>query len=131
MVNILQVKVDPEELKVKDKLEKMYELNKKYLESLGEPLSIPLDTREGQEKLRRLFWYAIEEMFEAVNALKNSRDWVKTEYELDLWKIYDEVADALGFFITISRYLNLDADKLFEIYLRKWKVNQFRVQSEY
>ncbi|TDA41321.1 MAG: hypothetical protein DSO07_05245 [Thermoproteota archaeon] len=131
MVNIIQVSVDPKELEVKDKLEAMFELNKRYLESLKEPLSIPLDSKAGQEKLRKLFWYMIEELFEAVNALKNDRDWVRTEYELDLWRIYDEIADALGFFITICRYLNLDPNKLYEIYLRKWKVNLFRVNSQY
>jgi NTP pyrophosphatase (non-canonical NTP hydrolase) len=131
MVNIIQVKIDPDELKVRDKLEAMFELNKKYLEMLQEPLSIPLDSRNGQEKLRKLFWYMVEELFEAINALKNDRDWVKTEYELDLWRVYDEIADALGFFITICRYLKLDPDKLYEIYLRKWKVNVFRVNSQY
>ena len=131
MVNIVQVRVDPEELKVPDKLEAMFELNEKYLKMLGEPLIIPLDSREGQEKLRKLFWYMIEELFEAVNALKNDREWVRTEYELDLWRMYDEIADALGFFITICRYLKLDPDKLFEIFLRKWKVNVFRINSEY
>jgi NTP pyrophosphatase (non-canonical NTP hydrolase) len=131
MVNIIQVRVDPEELKVPDKLEAMFELNEKYLKMLGEPLTVPLDTAEGQEKLRKLFWYMIEELFEAVNALKNDREWVRTEYELDLWRMYDEIADALGFFITICRYLKLDPDKLFEIFLRKWKVNVFRINSEY
>jgi len=131
MVNIIQVRVSPDELDVPDKLEAMFHLNEKLLRALGEPLEIKVDTREGQEKLRRLFWYMIEELFEAVNALKNDREWVRTEYELDLWRIYDEIADALGFFITICRYLDLDARKLYEIYLRKFKVNMFRVESRY
>lgn len=131
MVNIIQVKVSPEELKVKDKLEAMFNLNKQYLEALKEPQEIPIETREGQEKLRKLIWYTVEELFEAVNSFKNDREWVQTEYELDLWKLYDEIADAFGFLITICRYLHLDADKLFEIFLRKWKVNMFRLNSKY
>lgn len=131
MVNIIQIRIDPSELKVKDKLEAMFELNEKYLKMLGEPLEIPLDSSQGQEKLRKLFWYMIEELFEAINALKNDREWVNTEYELDLWRVYDEIADALGFFITITRYLKLDPDRLFEIYLRKYKVNEFRIKSQY
>jgi NTP pyrophosphatase (non-canonical NTP hydrolase) len=131
MVNIIQVRVSPEELEVSDKLDAMFQLNEKLLRALGEPLEIKIDTRDGQEKLRRLFWFMIEELFEAVNALKNDRDWVRTEYELDLWRVYDEIADALGFFMTICRYLGLDSRKLYEIYLRKHKVNMFRVESMY
>lgn len=131
MVNILQVQISPDELKVKDKLEAIFNLNKQYLEQLKEPLEIPIETKQGQEKLRKLIWYTVEELFEAVNTFKNDREWVQTQYELDLWKLYDEIADALGFFITLCRYLHLDADKLFEIYLRKWKVNMFRINSKY
>jgi len=131
MVNILQIQVEKKELEVKDKLEAMFQLNEALLKKLNEPLKISLDTRQGQEKLRKLFWFMIEELFEALNCFKNDREWVKTEYDLDLWRIYDEVADALGFFITICRYLNLDAEKLYEIYLRKWKVNMFRIDSHY
>jgi NTP pyrophosphatase (non-canonical NTP hydrolase) len=131
VVNILQVEISPNELKVKDKLEAIFNLNKQYLEQLKEPLEIPIETKQGQEKLRKLIWYTVEELFEAVNTFKNDRDWVQTQYELDLWKLYDEIADALGFFITLCRYLHLDADKLFEIYLRKWKVNMFRLNSKY
>jgi NTP pyrophosphatase (non-canonical NTP hydrolase) len=131
VVNILQVQISPDELKVKDKLEAIFNLNKQYLEQLKEPLEIPIETKQGQEKLRKLIWYTVEELFEAVNTFKNDREWVQTQYELDLWKLYDEIADALGFFITLCRYLHLDADKLFEIYLRKWKVNMFRINSKY
>ena len=131
MVNILQVRISSDELEVSDKLEAMFHLNEKLLRALGEPLEINVDTREGQEKLRKLLWYTIEELFEAVNALKNDREWVRTEYELDRWRVYDEIADALGFFITICRYLGLDAKRLYEIYLRKFKVNMFRIESMY
>jgi hypothetical protein len=130
-VNILQIRVREEELEVSDKLDAMFELNEKLLRALGEPLEVKMDTREGQEKLRKLFWFMIEELFEAVNALKNDRDWVRTEYELDRWRVYDEIADALGFFFTICRYLGLDSRKLYEIYLRKFKVNMFRIESRY
>jgi len=131
MVNIVQVKVNPEELKVNDKLEAIFDLNRRLLERLGEPLEVPIDTREGQRKVRELLWYTIEELFEAVNCLKNDREWVRTEYELDVWKIYDEIADALGFFVTVCRYLGLTPEKLYEIYLRKHKVNMFRLDSGY
>jgi len=131
MVNILTVKIEPEELEVDDYLEEMFRRNEELLRKLGEPLTIDLDTREGQEKLRRLLWFTIEELFEAVNVLKNSRDWVRTEYEVDLLHLYDEIADALGFLITVLRYLGLDARKTYELFLRKWKVNMFRVESNY
>jgi NTP pyrophosphatase (non-canonical NTP hydrolase) len=131
MVNILQVKISPEELRVADKLDAMFKLNEQYLNALKEPLEISLDSREGQEKLRKLIWYTVEELFEAVNGFKNDREWVQTQYELDLWKIYDEIADAFGFLITVCRYLKLDSTKLFEIFLRKLKVNMFRLESKY
>lgn len=131
MVNIVQVKVDPRELEVDDKLEAIFDLNRRLLERLGEPLEVPIDTREGQRKVRELLWYTIEELFEAINCLKNDREWVRTEYELDVWKIYDEIADALGFLVTVCRYLGLTPKKLYEIYLRKYKVNMFRLDSSY
>lgn len=131
MVNILSVKVDEEELNVSDFLKAMFQRNKELLEKLNEPLKVDLDTREGQRKLRELLWYTIEELFEAVNLLKNSRNWVQTEYEIDYYQLLDEIADTLGFLITVLRYLGLDAKKTYELFLRKWKVNMFRIESKY
>ena len=129
MVNILDVSIDDlkEKLRGKDKLEVLFQL----VSEQNSTWSIKdLNTKEGQRYWKEILFCLTEELYEAANVLKN-RPWVQTEYTVDYNHLYDELADSIWFFIALLQASGLDADKAFEIFLKKWKVNSFRKESGY
>jgi len=72
----------------------------------------------------------VEELFEASNCLKN-RVWTQTEPVTDMNHFLEEISDALLFFIEFLIASGLDPEKVFQLYLRKQKVNKFRIKSKY
>jgi len=129
LVNILDVSIDDlkEKLRGKDKLEVLFQL----VSEQNSTWSIKdLNTKEGQRYWKEILFCLTEELYEAANVLKN-RPWVQTEYTVDYNHLYDELADSIWFFIALLQASGLDAEKTFEIFLRKWKVNNFRRESGY
>jgi len=129
VVNILDVNVDDlkEKYKGRDKLETIFELVDQQNSSLKVK---DLNTKEGQRAWKEILFCLTEELYEAANVLKN-RPWVQTEYTVDYNHLYDELADSIWFFTALLRASGLDAERAFEIFLRKWKVNNFRRESGY
>jgi len=130
-MNIIDVDIDDilEKYKGQDKLETMYNLQKNLAVGYGvEPKSI--DTKEGQNQIKHLVFCCVEEMFEMTNTLKN-RPWTKTEVPVDRQHFLDELADMLAFFMELLVMTGLTVDEIFEIYLRKLKINRFRRESGY
>lgn len=109
-----------------EKLQRLYE--EKTESKLWKRVDI--QTREGQELIKRTIFYIAEELFEISGCLKN-RVWTQTQYEVDVSHLLDEVADTFLFFIILCHQLGLDAEKLLEIAMRKVVVNEWRVKSGY
>jgi len=132
VVNILDV--DIEDLKKKfegsDKLEVMFRLQKELAKKYGAKIPVDLNTKEGQEAIRFLAWCVVEELAEAVNVLKNRR-WTKTELPVDTDHFYEELSDTLLFFIELLLVAGFTPQKTIDLFMRKWKVNMFRVESRY
>jgi len=129
MVNIKQVDPTPilEKFKDRDMLEAIFELIGTQNNTWQH---LNLETREGQRGWKEILFCLTEELYEAANVLK-SRPWVQTEYQLDWDHLYDELADALWFFVALLQASGLDAKKTFEILVRKYLVNDFRRRSKY
>jgi len=51
--------------------------------------------------------------------------------EIDEIHLKEELADALHFFIEACILIGMDAEELFDIYMRKSEVNKFRQRSKY
>jgi NTP pyrophosphatase (non-canonical NTP hydrolase) len=123
--------VDPsklkESLKGKDRLEVLFELVKKQNSMVSDQ---PIDCRIGQKEWKDVLFCLTEELFEAANCLK-IRPWVQTEYPVDYGHLYDELADSLWFFVCLLVKSGLDPEKTFDIFLRKYMVNEFRRESQY
>ena len=135
MVNILDVNIDDllEEFKKsgKDKLQFLFELQRELCKKADpELLKRDIYTKEGQDKVKQYIFYCAEELFELSNKMK-ARPWVKTIYLPDVNEIYDEIADAFLMIILVCLSLGIDADKIFELCLRKYKVNVFRNETNY
>jgi len=132
LVNIFDVDVDDlkERFKDYDKLDVIFRLQKELAEKYGAKIPVDLNTKEGQEAIRFLTYCVIEELCESTNILKNRR-WTKTELPVDKDHFYEELTDAVLFFVELLLVAGLTPAKVYELYLRKWKVNIFRIESGY
>lgn len=128
-MNILDV--DPTSLKEKlkgmDKLEAMFSLVQEQNFIFNKA---SIDTIIGQEEWRKILYFLVEELFEAANCLK-IRPWTQSEYAIDYNHLYDELADSIWFFVCLLIKSGLDPEKTFDIFLRKYLVNEFRRKSGY
>jgi hypothetical protein len=89
-----------------------------------------LDSRFVQWRIKDLAFRMIEELTEATNTLKN-KPWKQSEVTTDSTHFYEELADALHFYIELCITAGMNAEDLARIYHRKHAVNQFRQGSNY
>lgn len=112
-------------------MEKYHEIEKRNGCVVVEPeLRGEIDDRDVQMRVKDLMERCIEELMESANTLKN-KPWKNTFVATDRDHFYEELADALHFFIELCITVGLDADSLFKLYFRKHAVNQFRQESNY
>lgn len=89
-----------------------------------------IDHRFVQWRIKDLMQRCNEEMMEAANTLKN-KPWKQSEVPTDKVHFYEEIADALHFFVEMCITSGMTAEDLARIYHRKHAVNKFRQRSEY
>ena len=89
-----------------------------------------LDHRFVQYRIKDLNARAVEELYEAMNTLKN-KPWKQSEVPTDALHFYEEVGDALHFFVEMCITAGMTAADLARIYHRKAAVNEFRQRSKY
>ena len=133
ILNIKEEEVMEERSKLpKDNLEALFflvsKLRKNY-EWDGEE-SINIHSKNGQDKIKKIAYYMIEELMEAMNLLKN-RPWTSSEQIVDLNHLDDEISDFILFTITLLQMLGYTPEKLVDIIIRKYKVNLFRIKTNY
>lgn len=89
-----------------------------------------LDHRMVQYRIKDLNSRAVEELYEAMNCLKN-KPWKQSEVSTDSVHFYEEVADAVHFFVEMCITAGLTAEDLAKMYHKKHAVNEFRQESRY
>ena len=97
------------------------------------PESIDLSSKEGQKYLRDLALHGVEEMFEALQHLKNWKSHRRTEIkELpDSDEFLEEIVDAFNYFFSLIVLAGFDENDLFEAYLKKDKIINNRLKNGY
>lgn len=120
-----------------DKLETMMEMQKQFQERIG----FNFETMTEKEKatyMKEMQMWVTDEMSEALHELKFAKGWSKqydswtqeeTEYHADKFK--DEMVDAFHFFMNVLIAAGMDANELFERYLKKNKINIDRQNNGY
>lgn len=89
-----------------------------------------IDNRFVQFRIKDLNARCIEELMEAMNTLKN-KPWKVSEVTTDKVHFYEELGDALHFFVELCITAGMSASDLAQIYHRKHAVNKFRQESRY
>ena len=124
----------------KCKLEKMFDLRLSFMKMMKEvqPDSYPefpvdISQKSSQQVCRDLALKGVEEMFEALQHLKNWKPHRVTniEHELDRDAFLEEVVDALNYFFAMLIVTGFDEKELFEAYLKKDDKIRKRLLSGY
>lgn len=89
-----------------------------------------LDHRMVQFRIKDLNARCVEELYEAMNTLKN-KPWKVTEVRTDAVHFYEEIADAVHFFIELCITAGMTAEDLARMYHKKHAVNEFRQRTRY
>jgi NTP pyrophosphatase (non-canonical NTP hydrolase) len=112
-------------------IEKYHDIEKGRGALVVDPESFgDLDYRFTQWRIKDLAFRCIEELTEATNVLKN-KPWKQSEVPTDKVHFYEELADALHFYVELCITAGMDAEDLARIYHRKHAVNKFRQRSNY
>jgi len=94
----------------------------------------PVDilTKQGQKLCKDIAHDAMDELHEAIQHLKNSKQHRMTEItEFDREKYVEELADHFHFFIELCIVSSVSAQELCDAHLRKGEVNVNRINAGY
>jgi dimeric dUTPase (all-alpha-NTP-PPase superfamily) len=121
------------------KLDKMLELREAFMTSLAkrQPNVLqkwPVDIKEkaSQQVVRDTVLKGVEEMFEALQHLKNWKPHRNTEIkDFDHDAFLEEYVDAFNYFLAVLVMLGIGADELFDAYVKKDSIIHDRLKTGY
>ena len=122
------------------KLEKMFEKRLTFIKMMqemrrGSYPDFPLDMtkKESQQVCRDLALRGVEEMFEALQHLKNWKPHRLTDVneEIDKDEFLEEIVDAFNYFFSMIIVTGLDEKDLYDAYLKKDKKIRDRLTNGY
>lgn len=122
-----------------DKLDLMFELRKGFMDALQKQIpdvypEMPVDltNKKTQQHLRDLALRGVEEVFEAVQELKNAKSHRQTEIsDFDRAAFKEEMVDSFNYFLSLLIVMGVTPDELFEAYVSKDKIIHDRIRSKY
>jgi hypothetical protein len=131
--------VNTEEKSEPDSLKVMFDLREEFMVSLREkfPTANPswplnLSDKTHQQYCRDIALRGVEEMFEALQHLKNWKPHRTTEItEFDKDEFLEEIVDAFNYFFSLLILTGHTSSDLYEAYLKKDKIIHERLQGNY
>ena len=125
--------------KLPDRLEEMFSLRESFMREIRgvKPEEYPewpvdLSQKSSQQHLRDMALRGVEEMFEALQHLKNWKPHRDTELpEFNREEFLEEVVDAFNYFFSVLVLMGIDASELHASYLNKDEVIRDRLKSKY
>ena len=123
------------------KLKEMFDLRKSFIRRMQKersgsyPIPVPLQNlsdKKSQQVCRDLALRGVEEMFEALQHLKNWKPHKLTEdKEFNKEEFLEEIVDAFNYFMALLIVVDVDEEKLFEAYLKKDQKIRKRLDEGY
>jgi len=122
-----------------DKLDQMFNLRCSFMSALKSEIpdlypEIPLDLskKSHQQICRDTALKGVEEMFEALQHLKNWKPHKKTEIsEFNRDEFLEEVVDAFNYFFSLIILAGFDSNDLYSAYLKKDEIIHERLKGGY
>jgi len=117
----------------------MFDLRESFMVSLRKKFSTenpewPLDlsTKEHQQYCRDIALRGVEEMFEALQHLKNWKPHRTTEItEFDRDEFLEEVVDAFNYFLSLLVLTGFSSEDFYKMYVKKDKIIHERLKGDY
>ncbi len=122
-----------------DRLSDIFKMRIDFMESLTEKFpesypSLPIDLseKENQQLCRDMALRGVEEMFEAVQHLKNWKPHRVTEIkEFNKEEFLEEIVDAFNYFFSLIILAGFDDDDLYKAYVKKDRIIHSRISDDY
>ena len=122
-----------------DKLDEMFSLRENFMRQLRRkiPESYPdwpldLSNKSDQQFCRDMALRGVEEMFEALQHLKNWKPHRSTDIpEFNRDAFLEEVVDAFNYFLSVLVLVGVDEEEFFESYVSKDSIIRKRLLSGY
>jgi NTP pyrophosphatase (non-canonical NTP hydrolase) len=123
----------------RDRLDLMFSLRESFMKVLRQKNSdispewpVDLGTKDSQQHIRDMALRGVEEMFEALQHLKNWKPHRDTEVrEFDREEFLEEIVDAFNYFLSVLVLVGVSSDELYDAYEKKDKIIRERVKSGY
>jgi len=121
------------------RLKKMLELRELFMKDLASKRSavlqtwpVNISTKESQQTVRDTVLKGVEEMFESLAHLKNWKPHRTTEVaDFDHEAFLEEYVDAFNYFLSVLVMLGIDAEELFQAYIKKDEIIHDRLKKGY
>ncbi len=123
-----------------DKLDQMFQMRKEFMAALSAHVPnaypqqpIDLSSKQSQQHFRDLALRGVEEIFEALQHLKNTKPHRVTDITepVDVEAFKEEMVDAFNFFFTLLILMDVDAGDLFEVFNKKDQIIHDRIKNRY
>lgn len=122
-----------------DKLDQMFDLRKAFMTALQKQvpdvypeMPVDLTNKSTQQHLRDLALRGVEEVFEAVQELKNAKSHRQTEIrDFDRAAFKEEMVDSFNYFFSLLIIMGVTPDELFDAYVNKDRIIHDRIKSKY
>ncbi len=122
-----------------DKLELMFELREEFMKAIAQAnpeiypsWPVELTDKKSQQVLRDTALKGVEEMFEALQHLKNWKPHKKTEVsEFNREEFLEEIVDAFNYFLSLLVLTGVTSDELFQSYVKKDRKIHERLKNGY
>ena len=123
----------------KDKLAEMFRLREQFMISMDKinpeiypEWPVSLTEKKSQQILRDTALKGVEEMFEALQHLKNWKPHRSTEIkEFDREEFLEEVVDAFNYFLSLLVMTGVTSEELFDAYAKKDSIIHQRLKTGY
>jgi predicted house-cleaning noncanonical NTP pyrophosphatase (MazG superfamily) len=122
-----------------DRLSEIFKRRESFMNRLRESIPdsspswpVDLSIKENQQHVRDMALRGVEEMFEALQHLKNWKPHRQTEIkEFDREEFLEEIVDAFNYFLSILVLTGFDENDLMLAYRRKDKIINDRLETGY
>lgn len=121
-----------------DTLEHMFKLREQFMSDLREndeacypAWPVDIRKRENQQALRETTLRGVEELFEALQHLKNWKTHRSdTNENFDRAAFLEEMVDAVNYFFAVLILLGIDEKELFSSYVKKHEIIMQRLENK-
>ena len=110
----------------------MKEIQRKFPNSYPEQWPINISEKSSQTILRETALKGVEEMFEALQHLKNWKTHRETDMpEIDREEFLEEIVDAFNYFFSLMILIGVDVDEFYNAFNSKDEIIRRRLQRGY